>query len=478
MARGLVYLVGAGPGAPGLLTVKGRRVLETVDAIVYDRLASPRLLGYAKPDVELHYVGKEAGDHAMSQQDIEQLLISLARAGRIVARLKGGDPFVFGRGGEEAAALTEAGIPFEVVPGITSAVGVPAYAGIPVTYRKLSPSFTVVAGHRMTSEDEVDWHAYAQLSSTLVILMGVRQLHKIVDGLRGAGLSGETPVALIRWGTRAAQRTLVGSLEDIVSKVAAAKFESPAIIVVGDVVSKRSDLSWFESLPLAGRRIFVTAGTTDEVMRMAEAVESLGAETFALSAEMLAVQGDGVHTRLRTMLAASSAGMYFTTTLGVKIWFSQLKNLGVDVRQMTNLRIAADSLAVARHLEQYGVFADGIGPCVWSDSTVRPWFVEASPGVEGQSLPHLSQEVHLYSLDLTRSWLDVARMWLEDGVDAVWSTSRPSWGTSLFSLDDFWTDKAVHAFESAGAEDDWDVCAQMQKTFWREDVADAVVVRG
>lgn len=170
--------------------------------------------------------------------------------------------------------------------------------------------------------------------------------------------------------------------------------------------------------------------------------------------------------------------MYFTTTLGVKIWFSQLKDLGVDLRQITNLRIAADSLAVARYLEQYGVFADGVGPGVWSDSTVNQWFVEASLGVEGQSLPNASQAVHLYSLDLTRSWLDVARMWLEDGVDAVWSTSRPSWWTSLFSLDDIWNDEAVRPFESAGAEDDWDVCEQMQKTFWRGDVEDAAVVRG
>ncbi|MBI2462287.1 MAG: uroporphyrinogen-III C-methyltransferase [Candidatus Rokubacteria bacterium] len=248
MGVGRVALVGAGPGDPGLLTVRGLELLRRAEVVVYDRLVNPILLDEAPPEALRVFAGKLAGSHYLPQAEIHALLIAHARRGRRVVRLKGGDPFVFGRGGEEAAALAAAGIPFEVVPGVSSAIAVPAYAGIPVTHRGLSSSFAVVTGHEDASKDgsAVDWARLASAVDTLVVLMGVRALPAIVASLLAHGRSPDTPVALIRWGTTAEQETVTGVLADIVARARAAGLEPPVVAVIGEVVRLRDRLRWFE----------------------------------------------------------------------------------------------------------------------------------------------------------------------------------------------------------------------------------------
>jgi uroporphyrinogen III methyltransferase / synthase len=241
---GKVYLVGAGPGDPGLMTVRGMELLRRAQVLVYDQLVSPALLEQVCATAIRIYVGKKAGCHCIAQEQINEVLIGHARLGHEVVRLKGGDPFVFGRGGEEAEALADAGIPFEIVPGVSSAIAVPAYAGIPLTHRKFASSFAVVTGHEARkAQSSIDWAKLATAVDTLVILMGLRNLPAIVAKLTAHGRSPATPVALIRWGTTNEQETVTGTLADIVEKSAALK--APVLIVVGDVVNLRDKLDWF-----------------------------------------------------------------------------------------------------------------------------------------------------------------------------------------------------------------------------------------
>jgi uroporphyrinogen III methyltransferase / synthase len=248
VAVGIVFLIGAGPGDPGLITVRGRDLLRTADVVVYDRLIDPRLLDEAPPHAERLFAGKARGAHHLAQEEINELLITLARRGGRVVRLKGGDPFVFGRGGEEAEALAAAGIPFEIVPGVSAAVAVPAYAGIPVTHRALSSSFAVVTGHEQLGRDDtrVQWEALATAVDTLVVLMGVRTLPTIVERLLFGGRSPETPIALVRAGTTEAQRTIHGTLADIVDRARGAELTSPAVAVIGEVAALAERLQWFD----------------------------------------------------------------------------------------------------------------------------------------------------------------------------------------------------------------------------------------
>ncbi|MBI4526954.1 MAG: uroporphyrinogen-III C-methyltransferase [Deltaproteobacteria bacterium] len=244
MRIGKVYLVGAGPGDPGLLTVRGLELLRTAQVIVYDQLVNPLLLEETSPVAIKVFVGKQAGYHCIAQEEINEVLIGYASRGYKIVRLKGGDPFVFGRGGEEAEALVDAGIPFEIVPGVSSAVAVPAYAGIPVTHRKFASSFAVVTGHETTkAQPAVDWGKLASAVDTLVILMGLKNLHQITTELLDHGLSPKTPVAVIHWGTTPAQETVTGTISDISGK--SAHLKSPAIIVVGKVVTLSNRLDWF-----------------------------------------------------------------------------------------------------------------------------------------------------------------------------------------------------------------------------------------
>ena len=249
MGGGRVYLVGAGPGDPGLMTVRGLEILRTADVIVYDRLVNPVLLDEAPPAALRLFAGKRAGGHCLPQDQINARLIEQARLGRSVVRLKGGDPFVFGRGGEEALALAEAGIPFEVVPGVSAAVAVPAYAGIPVTHRGLASSFAVVTGHEDPAKDhaDVDWGRLATAVDTLVVLMGAQSLPRIAAELIGHGRSPDTPVALIRWGTTEAQEVSISTLGGVVTRAGAGRVAPPMLAIIGEVVRLRDRLAWFEA---------------------------------------------------------------------------------------------------------------------------------------------------------------------------------------------------------------------------------------
>jgi len=255
MTVGKVYLVGAGPGDPGLLTVRGLELLRSAQVIVYDQLVNPLLLHESQPSTNKIFVGKRAGEHCIAQEEINDVLIDYARLGYEVVRLKGGDPFVFGRGGEEAEALAQADIPFEIVPGVSSAVAVPAYAGIPLTHRKFASSFAVVTGHEARKgHSSVDWSKLATAVDTLVILMGVHKLPAIVDKLLAHGRAPQTPAAVIRWGTTQRQETVIGTLADIAEK--AAHIESPAVIVVGQVVGLSDRLQWFVPAAVESPRDF------------------------------------------------------------------------------------------------------------------------------------------------------------------------------------------------------------------------------
>jgi uroporphyrinogen III methyltransferase/synthase len=260
MNKGIVYLIGAGPGDTGLITVKGAACVAKADVVVYDYLAATALLKSARPDAEMIYVGKKGGDHTLAQEGINALLVEKARAGHTVARLKGGDPFIFGRGGEEAEALIENGLDFEIVPGVTSAVAAPAYAGIPLTHRRFTSTVTLVTGHEDPTKttSNIHWEALSKGAGTLVFLMGVKNLPNITAQLLRHGRPPETPVALVRWGTTSRQQTVSGTLADIEARVAAAGLKAPAIIVVGEVVRLREQMQWFEKRPLFGKRIVVT----------------------------------------------------------------------------------------------------------------------------------------------------------------------------------------------------------------------------
>jgi len=259
-AKGIVYLIGAGPGDPGLITVKGREYLSKADIIVYDYLANECLLSSAKKDAKIIYVGKKSGCHTMPQRDINNLLVTSSKKGLTVARLKGGDPFIFGRGGEEAIELSKKGVTFEIVPGVTSAVAAPAYAGIPLTHRNFASTVCFITGHEDPTKEEsrINWNALAQSSGTLIFLMGIANLYKIVKKLKVLGKSPHTPAAVVANGTMLNQRTVTGSIADIAQKVKNANLEAPGIIVIGDVVNLSEHLNWFESRPLFGKKIVIT----------------------------------------------------------------------------------------------------------------------------------------------------------------------------------------------------------------------------
>ena len=263
-ADGKVYLVGAGPGDLGLVTLRAKECIERADVIVYDQLANPEMLAWARDSAEIIYAGKRAREYALGQQEINALLVEKARAGKQVVRLKGGDPFVFGRGAEEAKAIVDAGIEFEIVPGITSAIAGPAYAGIPVTHRAENSHVTFFTGHEdpLKADSTIDFAALAKLGGTQVMLMGVGRIEAITHEMMARGVRANLPVALVRWATTGRQETLVGTLENIAQRVVDVGFEAPAVAVFGDVVLLRKNLSWYEKRPLSGKRIAVTRAQT------------------------------------------------------------------------------------------------------------------------------------------------------------------------------------------------------------------------
>ena len=368
---GTVFLIGAGPGDPKLITVGGREALEKADVVVYDRLAHPRLLDYAREDAVRVYVGKQADRHAMTQDGINALLAEQAQQGKTVARLKGGDPFVFGRGGEEAEYLRERDIPFVVIPGVTSAIAAPAYAGIPVTHRDLASSFAVITGHERDDRGESgtrlpgqaegrrQWDRIAHAADTLLFLMGVENLEEIVARLIENGRAPSTPVALVRWGTWAGrQETLTGTLGNVVERVRAANFRAPAVTVVGDVVTLRERLRWFDQGPLAGKRIVVTRAR-EQASEFAAALEARGAEPIEFPLIRIVPPPD---TYAALDAAVTRLGTYdwvcFASAPAVRAFFGRLAFAGLDSRALTGAQLAAVGPATAEALLGFGVRAD------------------------------------------------------------------------------------------------------------------------
>lgn len=350
-----VYLVGAGPGDPGLITVKGLECIKKADVIVYDRLASPRLLAFAKPDAEFIFVGKSPDRHVLKQEEINQVLVDKATEDKIVTRLKGGDPCVFGRGGEEAEVLVQNGIPFEFVPGITSAISVPAYAGIPVTHREFTASFAVITGNEDPTKEEssIDWAKISTGHGTLVFLMGMGNLPKIVNKLIEHGRSPETPIGLIRWGTRPEQETLTGVLSNIVEKSHDAKFKNPAIIIVGEVVTLRDKLKWFENKPLFGKRVLVTRSRS-QASELSKAIEELGGEPFEFPTIEIK---DPDFQQLDGAIGNIEAynWIIFTSVNGVNAFFKRLIKSDKDIRNLINCNICAVGPKTKEVLEEKGL---------------------------------------------------------------------------------------------------------------------------
>ena len=358
-SKGLVYLVGAGPGDPGLITVKGLACLQKADVIVHDRLVNPGLLRQAPQGCEMIDVGKSPQRHTLPQEAINALLVEKALAGKIVVRLKGGDPFLFGRGGEEAEALAEAGVSFEVVPGVTSAIAAPAYAGIPVTHRDQTSSFAVVTGHEdpTKADSSLDWQKLATGVGTLVILMGVGNLPKIVAKLIEHGRDPHTPVAIVQEGTEARQKTVTGTLADIVEKAREADIKPPAVTVVGEVVALREKLRWFDSKPLFGKRVLVTR-SREQASALSERLRELGAEPLEYPAIEIAPPKD--MTPLDEAIATLSAydWLVFTSANGVRALVDRMNEKRMDIEALARPRIAAIGPATAQALQRYGLRVD------------------------------------------------------------------------------------------------------------------------
>lgn len=356
---GCVYLVGAGPGDAGLLTLRGRQVLEKAEAVVYDHLASPRLLDLAPSTAERIYVGKQAGEHTMKQEDISALLVRLAVEGKQVVRLKGGDPFVFGRGGEEALALAEAGADFEVVPGVTAGVAAPAYAGIPVTHRGAAGAVAFVTGHEAGEENSLDYSALARFPGTLVFFMGAANIEAICRRLTEAGLDPRTPAAVIRWGSTPRQQTVAGTAEDLAARALAAGIESPALIVLGKVVALRDKLNWFESRPLLGRRIVVTR-SRGQASELVQRLEALGAEAVELPMIRIEPPLDPAPLHEAVTNLDRYDWVVFTSTNAVDAFFAALRRAGRDSRALAGVKLCVVGPATAERLSDFGLAPDAM----------------------------------------------------------------------------------------------------------------------
>lgn len=368
---GIVYLIGAGPGDHKLITLKGKECIEKADVIVYDYLADAHLLRWAREDAEIIYAGKQSSNHTMKQEEINALLVQKGLEGHVVARLKGGDPLVFGRGGEEALALVEAGVPFEFVPGVTSGISAPAYAGIPVTQRAMATSFAIVTGHEDPTKEEsgMNWSGLATSVDTISFVMGVSNLPLIAERLIQHGRPKETPVAVIRWGTKPIQRTVVSTLEHVLEDVAKAKLSSPAIIIVGEVVSLRDQLRWFDNKPLFGKTIVVTRARAQASV-LTEQLEALGAQVIEASAiKTQALPVDESITNTLTDLGSYKM-LVFTSAEGVRYFFDAWRQLGRDARKLGDIQVCAIGMATGKALESHGIIADVIPPNYQAESVV------------------------------------------------------------------------------------------------------------
>lgn len=369
---GKVYLVGAGPGDEDLFTRKGLRVLREADVVVYDSLASDSLLNEIRDDAELIYAGKRAAHHHLKQYETNQLLVELAKEGKTVVRLKGGDPFIFGRGGEEGQELREAGVDFEVIPGISSSYSVPAYCGIPVTHRDFASSFHVITGHEgnhKNGETVLDYATLAREEGTLVFLMGLKNLPNIVRELIAHGKDPKTPVGVLQEGTTAKQRVATGTLETIVDVVKREGIRTPAISVVGDVVSLRDELNWFGGKPLSGKRVLVT-GSQSMVDRLSPILKEEGAE--AISFSLIRTEAMRTPALVNAITEIDSYNWaIFTSANGVKCFFDELKEMHKDIRTLSHIHFAVIGTGTRDALESYGIYADFLPTAFSSEDMAR-----------------------------------------------------------------------------------------------------------
>ena len=374
---GKVWLAGAGPGDAGLLTIKTKELIETADVIVYDALISTEIMSLIPAEKECIYVGKRSGNHAVPQEGINQILLEQALEGKKVLRLKGGDPFVFGRGGEELELLVEHGIPFEIVPGITSAVAVAAYAGIPITHRDFTSSFHVVTGHaRKDGTSRIDYDALVKINGTLVFLMGISSMPEICKGLLDAGMCPSMPAAVLERGTTSRQRNIVSDVAHLVEKAAEEKVQTPAIILVGEVCALEKEFAWAKKRTLGGRQFLLTR-PKENVSELAKRLREQGAQVLEVpaittraiepNAELESVLKAGINVEAPN--AVSERWLVFSSPIGVRTFFKQLLKMDMDVRMLTPkncvLKIAAIGSATKRELKNYGLLAD-VTPAVFN----------------------------------------------------------------------------------------------------------------
>ncbi len=441
MAKGYVYLVGAGPGDPKLITVKGAECIAKAEVLIYDRLASRRLLALARPDCELIYVGKSPERHTLRQEEINALLVQKGGAGKIVTRLKGGDPFVFGRGGEEAEELVKAGIPFEIVPGITSAISVPAYAGIPVTHRDLTSSFAVITGHEDPTKNSsaLEWEHLATAHGTLIFLMGMENLALIALKLMENGRAPSTPVGIIQWGTRPEQRVLTGKLQNIAELAETAEFTNPAIIIVGEVVQLREQLQWLEKRPFFGQRIIVTR-SRHQASALAYAIEELGGEAWEFPVIEIAAPTDPDKLTQALEKLQDFQWIIFTSVNGVEEFFKAFRQQGQDIRELSGIEVVAIGPATQTALEKRGLkvafvpeeyraekIIEGLAACILPGQNVLLARAEEARDILPKSLQELGahvQDIPVYRTVMGNANKEELRDLLKDkNVAAVTFTS-------------------------------------------------------
>jgi uroporphyrinogen III methyltransferase/synthase len=382
---GVVYLVGAGPGDPGLMTLRAAELVASADAILHDRLIPQGALEAARDDAELVYVGKRPGSSAMQQDEIERLMIERAGAGRSVVRLKGGDPFVFGRGGEEAEALAAAGVPFEVVPGVTAGVAAPAYAGIPVTHREDASAVAFVTGHEDPQKDDsaLDWEALAGFPGTLVLYMGVKRLPEIVARLIAGGRDGGEPAAIVERGTMPDQRTVTGTLAELPGAAGEAGIGAPAVVLTGPVAARRQTIAWLERRPLHGRRVVVTRARA-QASGLAATLRALGADVVELPAIRIVPRIDSAEVRDAVQGIHAYALVCLTSPNGVRLLFEALAEAGRDARALANATVAAIGPGTAAALAERGITAD-----VVPERSIAEALVEALEDFEVAARPVL-----------------------------------------------------------------------------------------
>jgi len=377
---GKVYLVGAGPGDPDLLTIRARNLVRGAEVLIYDRLVGINIIRQAPAGSEMIYVGKESSRHALPQDEINRLLVEKARQGKMVVRLKGGDPFLFGRGGEEAEYLKKNGIEFEVVPGISSALAAPAYAGIPVTHRDYTSTLTIITGHEKLdkTESSIPWRQIAPGRGTLVFLMGVENIALIASNLLQHGRSPDTPVALVRWGTLPHQKVLTGTLSDIVEQVRARDFKPPAVIVVGEVVKLREELRWFDNRPLFGQTIVVTRAR-NQASQMVSLLQELGANVVEFPT--IAIRSLPVPNLVGYMKVIERySWLTFTSVNGIREFLARLNELDFDIRDLKGPRVCAIGPATAAYAESLGLRVAAVPPEYRAEAVAGVLLAETEPG--------------------------------------------------------------------------------------------------